>query len=155
MKKLIVHVHPKVKEAIVHPLVFAVFPVLSLYVKNMGEGFFSEAIGIAAGVSIFTALLWLLTSRFIKDRNKSAIIVSVFFVLFFSYGHVISAFSAVLERMQLLDKARFLVEGRSALLSWLAIWGSLFVVASYFTVRLTSDLRPVTKVLNVVALTLM
>ncbi|MCK4451522.1 MAG: hypothetical protein KAX26_13120, partial [Anaerolineae bacterium] len=154
MKKLIVHVHPKVKEAIVHPLVFAVFPVLSLYVKNMGEGFFSEAIGIAAGVSIFTALLWLLTSRFIKDRNKSAIIVSVFFVLFFSYGHVISAFSAVLERMQLLDKARFLVEGRSALLSWLAIWGSLFVVASYFTVRLTSDLRPVTKFLNIVALTL-
>lgn len=154
MKKPIVHIHPKVKEAIVHPLVFAVFPVLSLYVKNMGEGFFSEAIGIAAGVSILAALLWLLARRFLKDRNKSAIIVSVFFVLFFSYGHAISAFSAVLERMQLLDKARFLVEGRPALLSWLAIWGVLFVVASYFTVRLTSDLRPMTKFLNIVALTL-
>ncbi len=155
MKKPIVHIHPKVKEAIIHPLAFAIFPVLSLYVKNMGEGFFSEAIGIAVGVSILAALLWLLARRFIKDRNKSAIIVSVFFVLFFSHGHAISAFSAVLERMQLLDKARFLVEGRPALLSWLAIWGVLFVVASYFTVRLTSDLRPVTKFLNVVALTLM
>jgi hypothetical protein len=67
VKKPIVHIHPKVKEAIIHPLAFAVFPVLSLYVKNMGEGFFSEAIGIAAGVSILAALLWLLARRFIKS----------------------------------------------------------------------------------------
>jgi hypothetical protein len=149
-----VNVHSKVKGVIIHPLAFAVFPVLSLYVKNMGEGFFREAIGIAASVLVFVALLWSLVGLVVKNRDKSAILVSVFCVLFFSYGHAISAFRAVLERTQLLEKAKFLVEGKPALLAWLAIWGILFVVISYFTVKMRSDLRPVTRFLNVVALTL-
>jgi hypothetical protein len=148
-------IHPRVKGAIIHPLVFAVFPILSLYAKNMGEGFFREAIGIAAGALVFVVLLWLLVGLFVKYRDRAAILVSVFCVLFFSYGHAISAFRAVLERTPFLEKAKFLVEGRLTLLAWLAIWGVLFVVMSYFTVNPRSDLRPVTKFLNIVALTLM
>ena len=120
----------------------------------MGEGLFREAISIALGVFIVTALLWLLVALFVRDKNKSAVIVSVFCGLFFSYGHAISAFRAVLERMNVLKEAKFLVEGRPALLAWLALWGVLFATVSYFTVKLARDLRPVTKFLNVVALTL-
>ncbi len=153
MKKVIVH--PRVKKVIIHPFAFAVFPVLSLYVKNVGKGHLREAIEITVGVLILAALFWLFVNLFVKDKRKSSVIVSVFFVLFFSYGHVISAFSTVLERMHLLDKAGFFVEGTSSLLFWLAIGGVLFLAASYFAVKSASDLRPLTKVLNIVALMLM
>jgi hypothetical protein len=143
----------KVKEAIIHPFVFAVFPVLSLYVKNVGKGFLGEAMGIAAGVLFFAALLWLFTGLFVKNRDKSAIIVSVFFLLFFSYGHAISAVSALLEQVRFADKAVFLVESTGSHLLWAVVWGILFVAGSCFVLRL-GDLRQPTKFLNVVALAL-
>lgn len=152
MKKVIVH--SRVKKVIIHPFAFAVFPVLSLYVKNIGRGHLGEAIDIAIGILIFTGLFWLLVNHFVKDKRKSSVIVSVFFILFFSYGHAISAFSRVLEWMHLLDKAWFLVKGDPALVSWLAIGGVLFLAASYFAVKSASDLRQLTKVLNIVGLTL-
>lgn len=147
-------VRSMVKEAIIHPFAFAVFPVLSLYVKNMGKGFLGEALGIATGVFILAVLLWLFIGLLVKDRDKSAVVVSAFFVLFFTYGHAISLFSAVLEKMHLLGRARFLVEGRPALCLWLVIWGGVLVAASYVVLKRATDLRVVTKFLNIVALTL-
>lgn len=147
-------VHPKVKAFILHPFAFAVFPIMSLYVKNVGKGFFGEAITIAIGAAVLTALLWLFASVLIKDRNKAAIIVSVFLVLFFTYGHAISASRTVLERVHLLDRARFLVEGELAQQIWLAVWAIVFLTASYFSLRLLRDPRLVTQFLNVVGLTL-
>ncbi len=152
VKKLVAKL--KAKDVIIHPLAFAVFPVLSLYAKNMGSGFLREVVGIAAGVLVFVALFWLLVGLFVRNRDKSATIVSAFCVLFFSYGHAISTFRAVLERMDVLDEAEFLVEGKPALLAWFAIWGILFVAVSCFAVKLKTDLRPMTKFLNVAALTL-
>ena len=110
---------PKVKEVIIHPFAFAVFPVLFLYVENLGKGGFGDAIGVAASAVVLAALLWLFVSLFVKDKNKSAIIVSAFFVLFFSYGHAIPAVRHFLNRMSILEKTKFLVEGRSALYLWL------------------------------------
>lgn len=153
MKKIISQL--KVENAIIHPFAFALFPVLSLYVKNIGKGHLREAVEIAIGVFIFAALFWLFVNLCVRNKRESSVIVSVFFVLFFSYGHAISAVTAILERIHLLDKARFLVQGDPALLAWLAIWGILFVVASYSTLKSTSDLHQATQFLNVVGLTLM
>jgi hypothetical protein len=147
-------VKSKVKGAIIHPLVFAAFPILSLYVKNMGRGFLGETVRITTGVLLFTVLFWWLVSLFVKDRDKSAIVVSIFGILFFSYGHAISAFASVLDWMHLSDKGRVLVEGRPALLSWAVIWGGVFVITTCFVARSNRNLRPVTGFLNVVALAL-
>jgi len=142
------------REAIIHPLVFAVFPILSLYVKNMGDGFLREALGITMGGLVLAGLFWLLVSTLVKNKRKSAIIVSAFFVLFFSYGHVLSALSTALERLDLLDEARFLVEGRRTLRIWLVGWAGLFAAVSGWVVRVKKDLRSLTTFLNVVALAL-
>jgi hypothetical protein len=153
MKKTIVSV--RLQKAIIHPFVFATFPILSLYVRNMGRGHLREAASIAIGAFIPAALLWLGVGLFVKNRDKSSIIVSVFCVLFFSYGHAISACWILLERAGIFEETKFLVQGKPALLSWLIVWGVLFAIAFYITVKLKSDLRSTTKVLNVVALTLM
>jgi len=148
------NVHPNVKTFVLHPFIFAVFPILSLYVKNLGRGFLGEAIAIAVGAAVLAALLWLFSSLLIKDGNRAAIIVSVFLVLFFTYGHAISAFRIVLERVHLLDRARFLVEGEPAQRLWLAAWTIVFITVSYLILHLAHDPRVVTGFLNIVSLTL-
>lgn len=148
-------VRRRLQEAIIHPFVSAAFPVLSLYVHNMGKGHFREAIAIAIGVSVLAALLWLFIGLFVKDRRKAAIIVSCFFILSFSYGHAISAAGTLLERTHLQEKAEPLVAGESAFYLWLVLWGILFAVVCYFTISSKSDLRPATRILNTFALALM
>jgi len=142
------------KDAVIHPLVFAVFPVMSLYVSNMGEGFVWEAAGIGASVLVTAALMWFLVGLFLKDKRRSAMIVSAFFVLFSSYGHAISGVRVILERLHLHDEAQLLVEGRLALRLWLLVWMALFVAAIAIIATMKRDLRPATKFLNVVALAL-
>jgi hypothetical protein len=148
-------VRRRLQEAIIHPFVSAAFPVLSLYVHNMGKGHFREAIAIAIGVSAFAALLWLFVGLFAKDRRKAAVIVSCFFILSFSYGHAISAAATLLEHIHLREKVESLVAGESALQLGLVLGSILFTFVCYFTVRSKSDLRPATRILNTFALALM
>jgi hypothetical protein len=155
---------PKLKEAILHPLGFAVFPVLSLYVKNMGKGLFGEAVVITAGVIVLAALLWVLVHLFVKDARKSAIIVSILFLLFFSYGHVVPTFSDAVVQAQLVDKIEPPAEGEGlgegpvehepGAVPYLVICGVLFTTISCAVVRSQADLRVATRFLNVAALAL-
>ena len=153
MRRTVVSV--KLEKIIIHPFVFATFPVLSLYAQNLGRGYLREAVSITIVVFVLAALLWWGLALFIRDRNKSSTIISVFCVLFFSYGHAISTCRVLLEQAGILDETKFLVEDKPALLGWLVAWGALFVTAFYITARLKSDLRTTTRLLNIVALTLM
>jgi hypothetical protein len=76
-------------------------------------------------------------------------------VLFFSYGHIISAFSTVLERLHLSDSAQILVKGVSSLVFWLVVLGVVLAAIVFLVVKSGRDLRTWTKFLNVVALTLL
>jgi hypothetical protein len=146
--------HPWVKNAIIHPFALAAFPILSLYARNMGKGFLDEAITITVGIILCTGLLWLLANLLVRNTRKSAIIVSVFVTIFFLYGHAISAAAELLERLQLLDGARFLVQGRSSLVVWLLIWSALFALVLWMVARVRSDLRTANVFLNIVSLAL-
>lgn len=153
---------PKLKKNAVHPLGFAVFPVLSLYVKNMGKGLFGEAMWIAGGVLALAALLWVLIGVLVRDKHKSAIIVSVLFLLFFSYGHIVPTFSDALEQAQLADKveppAESLEEGpiehEPGAIPYLVICGALVATISYTVVRSRADFGVLTRFLNLAALAL-
>ncbi len=146
---------PWVKGAIIHPFVFAVFPALSLYAHNLGKGYLGEAVGTTIVAFLLSGLFWLLVNLVIKEKGRSAIITSMFFLLFFSYGHAINAFTTVIEKMQLTDKAGFLIEGSSSFVIWLAFWVVLFAAISYYVVRFRGDLSTATKFLNVIALALL
>lgn len=70
-----------------HPLLFAVFPMLFLYVNNLGEVDFSQVVQFSL-ISLFaTALLWLLLQWWRKDSRQSAMMTSLLLMLFYSYGH--------------------------------------------------------------------
>jgi len=75
------------KSLILHPFLFAIFPVIFTYSHNVNYLSISEIIiplGIFLGI---TTVLWLIIS-FPLNRKKSGFIVSLALILFFTYGHL-------------------------------------------------------------------
>ena len=79
------------KPLIIHPFLFATFPVLSLFAHNYWEiyydGVVSEALLPITCCLIIIGLMLLGFGKVLKNYKKAGIILSVFTILFFSYGH--------------------------------------------------------------------
>jgi hypothetical protein len=122
------------KALVVHPYLFGLFPVLFLYSHNIQETWLSEVWLPTAVVLGLTLLLIGFLKFWISDRKKAGIIVSLFLVLFFSYGHVFNAIWGTQTGPQ-----RFLV----------LAWGILFTCCVYLVRRTPKPLHNITNILNV------
>jgi hypothetical protein len=71
-----------------HPLLFAIFPALSLFVNNIAQVRTRDLTGTFLILLAATLLVWGGINLLIENWNKSAILVSVLLILFFSFGHV-------------------------------------------------------------------
>lgn len=74
------------KPAIVHPFLFAVYPVLFLFAHNIRELEASVVLIPMGIVFSCTAVSVLLLTVALRDAQKAAILVSIAWVLFFSYS---------------------------------------------------------------------
>lgn len=116
---------------------FAIFPALFLFAYNVREVIFRTiALPLAASLglaALFFAVMWLL----LRNRDKAAIISSIFLLLFFSYGH-----------------------GVNLLVSWLRhryiliFWIFLLLTGAWIVLRSRRNLAPVIQWLNVAAVIL-
>lgn len=132
------------KTFIIHPFLFAIFPILFLFSYNIEQMMsFSETLAPAAVVLGFTLLLLLISKLIFKDNKKAGIIISAFLVLFFSYGHV---FDMIQGQVNL-----FLV-GKHGYLIF--IWGLLLTSSIYFIAKTRRDLRNFNNILNIIAFSL-
>ena len=138
-----------------HPFAFSVFPVISLYAANLGKGYLSEAIAIAAGLVVLVALLLLVVNLLTKQVSASAIILTAFLVLFFSFGHIISTVAGILDWLGLSEHTQFLAEGESSLIVWLTIGALLLVGVVRYVTNKAGRLGTLTQFLNIVALALL
>ncbi len=77
------------------PILFAVSFVLVLFSHNKGELTISRIILPILVVVFFSLTVYLFTTIFFKDREKRIIFSSVFMILFFSYGELISIFGDI------------------------------------------------------------
>jgi len=72
------------------------FPILSFYLKNISElslKFIVKPLTSSIGLSLIGALLF---SLIIKNKNKAALIVLLFNLIFFSYGHLSNSLNSIL-----------------------------------------------------------
>jgi hypothetical protein len=76
-----------------HPVLFAIAPILFVYVNNArtipidrNELLVPTAMSLAV-----TGVLWTLLGLLLRSVTRAALVVSLFLVLFFSYGHVAGA----------------------------------------------------------------
>ena len=71
-----------------HPFLFILFPILFLYSNNIHLLTFEGVILPTIGLLSFGFILWIILRFVLKSSRKSAILVSLYAVLFFSYGHI-------------------------------------------------------------------
>ena len=81
----------KSKTLIFHPLLFVVFPILSLYLANTDQMPFRDAAGALLLALGCVLLVWLGLYLGLRDVQKSAIPVSLAALLFFSFAHIFLA----------------------------------------------------------------
>ncbi|MCH7951972.1 sulfatase-like hydrolase/transferase [Patescibacteria group bacterium] len=129
------------KQLVIHPFLFAIYPVLFLYSINVWQTTPPVILRPLTIVLGTTALTWLLLRYLLKDNLKAAMMTSITLLLFFSYGHV---HDALLNRGLMIGKNRFLLPS----------WGVLFLWGSFLVLRARRHLSMVTRALNIVAATL-
>jgi hypothetical protein len=123
-----------------HPLLFAAFPILFLYVYNISETSMSQ-VWLPLGVSMAGALvLWAVLSLILRSLSKGGFATAIFLVFFFSYGRLYD----VLEAWGVSVKHAYLLS------TMLFIWG----YCVYFISRAKRDFRITTRMLNIAAVVL-
>jgi len=124
-----------------YPLLFAAFPILFLYVHNIGETSANQiwlplVISVAA-----TLVLWAILSLILRSLSKAGFATAIFLVFFFFYGRLYE----VLEYWGV-----FVPKHAYMLPVMLLVWG----YCVYFIGRAKSDFRITTRLFNITAVVL-
>jgi len=80
------------KDTVVHPFLFALYPVLSLYAYNIDRTPFYVILVPALLALTLTLILLFLSKRVVRDSAKAGIVTTIMLVFFFSYGHIFYSF---------------------------------------------------------------
>lgn len=106
---------------IIHPFLFALFPVLFLYGHNLDQVPFGRILPPLAAVMVLTVCLWAVFALIFRSARLSAALTSLFLLFFFVYGHI-SALAGGWEIGGLeLDRHEFLLP-LGAVLYALGVW---------------------------------
>lgn len=142
--------HPRLRwigrRLALHPLLFAAAPVLSLMASNLQEIHPLAGMRALLALILGTALVLLLLGRWIHEKQRAAMICSLFLLLFFSYGHVY--FGLVTQSTRGLFARFGLIGNHLALgIAWLAF----FLAGVWMTLRVKLGLETLGRVMNLMA----
>ncbi|WP_372369093.1 sulfatase-like hydrolase/transferase [Candidatus Uabimicrobium sp. HlEnr_7] len=121
---------------IFHPWLLAIFPTLFLFQHNIDQTNVSETVLPLLITVLFVSVLWRVLLLVLKDLEKSGVLVSLFLVLFFSFGHIFN-----------LVKNLWGLPNIYQLLLYLQI--CLFLVALYLSWKTERKFKNVTSFLNI------
>jgi len=141
---------PKIKSLsfFIPPVFIAIFPILSFYLTNISE-LSLKFVGKPIFYSIIAAIVGvLLVFALTKNKNKASLIVSLFLLIFFSYGHL----SKSLNSKLFVQLPNNIVLGPDKIL--LPIIFGLFIVLSVRILKSTKALTSAITFLNVSLLVL-
>lgn len=132
------------KPLVIHPFLLAVFPVVYLLENNLDMVLVSQAIVPLAVVLGFTTVALSLLTAALRDVRRAGLVVSIFLLLFFSYGHVFEVIQGGVGDQ---------LGGNQGHRYVLGAWGMVLAVCTYAAAR-TRDEKKWTRVLNLVAIVL-
>jgi len=130
------------KSIVIHPFLFAFFPIFFLFSYNINT-VLPEEIILPSLIMLFGSfILWITIGFVLKNWKKSGLIVTLGLVLFFLYGHI---YIFLIEVVQ----AEFVSH-----LFLLSVFLVLFIIGTYFFIRTKKNLFNVTTILNGVVISL-
>ncbi|MDH4156859.1 MAG: hypothetical protein OEW00_06245 [candidate division Zixibacteria bacterium] len=134
------------KRFVLHPYLAGLFPILFLFAQNARQMHVTEILLPAAVITVVVFLLTTGLNLALRNTNKSGLIVTIFLVPFFSYGHLLNfARWLGLEFHQFSDRANERV-----------LWtlGGILLVAVFLVVRSRGTLPRLTSLLNTLTVVL-
>lgn len=137
------------KDIYFYPFAFGCFPLFSLYVNNADKLRVQEVVGVVLIVLVLTAVLIIILKQVVRQPHKAALLVSMFWLVFFSYEHVINAVGYILNAIGLFEKMHFLLRGNLADIFWLSLWGILLFLMIFSVLKYRKDLAFVGRLFNV------
>jgi len=126
------------KSPVIHPFLFGIFPILSLFAYNMGQLSINEIFWPVIITSTTTILLYILASFIFKNSKKAGMAISLLLLLFFSYGHFFYAFEG--------EEILGIEIGRHIYL--LLLWATIFGVGLYYIITTQRNINNITRILN-------
>ena len=123
-----------------HPLLFAIYPILFLYSQNTAEfppEVISGPIIVCLGLTFFVGGILMMISR---NRLRSAFLLSVFLLVFFSYGHF----------YHLLEKSEISADPKVVL----SLYGVLLIILLILSFKKIQDWNRATRFFNLLSVCL-
>jgi len=105
-----------------HPILFAIFPVLSLYGANAAQLRFQRIFPVLLAAIAFAFVVWLVALYLTKDMLKGSAAASIIIILSFSFGHVIQSATWLLASTGIIGSWIGLVRGQFSDVIWLAAY---------------------------------
>jgi len=127
----------------IHPFLFALFPVLFIYSKNIHEISVQEIVLPVLLILLGAILLWILVRFIIKNNEKSGFIISLLLVLSFSYGHIYLLMDDLTLGNSDIGRHQYL----------LIPFAISFIVGTYYFVKTKRKLNNASTISNAIAVT--
>lgn len=124
--------------SLVHPLLFALIPVLFLYSRNADQVPFTDILAPAAFFAAIALVAYSLLRLALRDGESAGLIVSAGLVLFFTYGRAADALGG----------------SAAALVAVAVVYIAALALVTYLAVRKRGSLKAPTTVITAVAVTL-
>lgn len=130
--------YPMNRNIVIHPFVFAVYPILFLFAHNIGQVNPTEVIKPLFIVLLFTTLLFILIRLILKDWHRAGLEVSLLLFLTFAYGQVFNLLSL-----------KGIINNDHQFLA--AFWAVFLILGIWGIWRVLKQTESITRILNVVA----
>jgi hypothetical protein len=128
-----------------YPFLFGIYPVLSLIAHNAAEMDFVDGLRSLIAAILLTLLAYICMWILVRNQVKSALLTSLYLILFYSYGHI-----NILSRSWTILN---LPLGRHRTL--LPLYGLIFVIGTLLILKTKRDLSGSTRFLNALAVILL
>ena len=129
---------------VLHPFLFAIFPMLFIYSQNINEISLSEIIYATIIILVVVLLLQSLLPLIFLNKTKIALIISLSIFIFFFYGHIYE----ILKGFSLLE---FQIKSDKVILLILFL---IFVEGVYLIIKTRKNIENLTYSLNIMSVSL-
>jgi hypothetical protein len=129
----------------IHPLLFGIYPVITLYAWNQGETGFDAAVRLLLACLALSIILVLLLRLVLRDWLKATLLASLILILFYSYGHIYTQIKSAEVLGVIIGRHRYLA----------ALWGVILVGLGWLIFRTRQDFKGFTRSINLIALVLL
>jgi len=132
------------KSTIIHPILFSIFPILFLFSINQNEMDFQDIVLPSIIYVSIAFVIWIFLGFILKNRKKSALIVTLGVILFFSYGHILN----LVQEIPLLEDWADGHISRNLMI----LYGIIFVTGIFFLLKTKRMLDNATTIVNVITI---